>query len=85
MARCARRVQALVVSVRTLLLTHATHTRHLTRAPSAPPQGHPMKPHRVQMAHNLIVNYQLYKEMDVFVRRVGGGARHARSLARAHA
>lgn len=29
-------------------------------------QGHPMKPHRVRMAHNLIVNYNLYKEMDVF-------------------
>jgi histone deacetylase 1/2 len=25
-----------------------------------------MKPHRVRMAHNLIVNYSLYKEMDVF-------------------
>jgi histone deacetylase 1/2 len=25
-----------------------------------------MKPHRVRMAHNLIVNYNLYKEMDVF-------------------
>ena len=31
-------------------------------------QGHPMKPHRVRMAHNLIVNYSLYREMDVFVR-----------------
>lgn len=30
-------------------------------------QGHPMKPHRVRMAHNLIVNYNLYKEMDIFV------------------
>ena len=29
-------------------------------------QGHPMKPHRVRMAHNLIVNYGLYKDMDVF-------------------
>ena len=26
-----------------------------------------MKPHRVRMAHNLIVNYNLYKEMDIFV------------------
>lgn len=25
-----------------------------------------MKPHRVRMAHNLIVNYNLYKEMDIF-------------------
>jgi histone deacetylase 1/2 len=29
-------------------------------------QGHPMKPHRVRMAHNLIVGYNLYKDMDVF-------------------
>lgn len=28
--------------------------------------GHPMKPHRVRMAHNLIVNYGLYKHMQVF-------------------
>ena len=25
-----------------------------------------MQPHRVRMAHNLIVNYGLYREMDVF-------------------
>jgi len=29
-------------------------------------QGHPMKPHRVRMAHNLIVGYGLYKDMEVF-------------------
>ena len=29
-------------------------------------QGHPMKPHRVRMAHNLIVAYGLYKQMEVF-------------------
>ena len=28
--------------------------------------GHPMKPHRVRMAHNLIVTYGLYKSMEVF-------------------
>jgi len=28
------------------------------------------QPHRVRMAHNLIVNYGLYKEMDIFVRRL---------------
>ena len=28
--------------------------------------GHPMKPHRVRMTHNLIVNYNLYREMEVF-------------------
>ena len=26
--------------------------------------GHPMKPHRIRMAHNLIVNYGLCDEMD---------------------
>lgn len=30
-------------------------------------QGHPMKPHRIRMAHNLILNYGLYKRMDVYV------------------
>jgi len=29
-------------------------------------QGHPMKPHRVRMTHNLVVNYGLYKRMEVF-------------------
>ena len=29
-------------------------------------QGHPMKPHRVRMTHNLVVNYGLYKKMEVF-------------------
>ena len=28
--------------------------------------GHPMKPHRVRMTHNLIVNYGLYRKMDCF-------------------
>lgn len=30
-------------------------------------QGHPMKPHRIRMTHNLLVNYGLYKKMQVFV------------------
>ena len=30
--------------------------------------GHPMKPHRVRMAHSLIVRYGLYKHLEV-----GGG------------
>lgn len=39
-----------------------------------------MQPHRVRMAHNLIVNYGLYKEMDIFVSAAraqifSGGAR----------
>ena len=28
---------------------------------------HPMKPHRIKMAHNLIVNYGLDKKMEVLV------------------
>uniref|UniRef100_A0A7N0TK56 Histone deacetylase n=1 Tax=Kalanchoe fedtschenkoi TaxID=63787 RepID=A0A7N0TK56_KALFE len=28
-------------------------------------QGHPMKPHRIRMAHNLIVNYSLHRLMEV--------------------
>ena len=30
------------------------------------PAGHPMKPHRVRMTHNLVVNYNLYHKMEVF-------------------
>ena len=29
-------------------------------------QGHPMKPHRVRMTHNLVVNYGLYGKMEMF-------------------
>jgi len=29
-------------------------------------QSHPMKPHRIKMTHNLLLNYGLYKHMDVF-------------------
>lgn len=32
------------------------------------PTVHPMKPHRIKMAHNLILNYGLDKKMDVLVR-----------------
>jgi len=28
--------------------------------------GHPMKPHRVRMAHTLIVRYGLYRYLEVF-------------------
>ena len=28
-------------------------------------QGHPMKPHRVKMAHSLILHYGLYNQMEV--------------------
>lgn len=30
--------------------------------------GHPMKPHRVRLTHSLVVNYGLYKNMEIFVR-----------------
>jgi histone deacetylase 1/2 len=30
-------------------------------------QGHPMKPHRIRMTHNLLLNYGLYKKMEVYV------------------
>lgn len=29
-------------------------------------QGHPMKPHRIRMAHNLILNYGLYRKMEIY-------------------
>ena len=29
-------------------------------------QGHPMKPHRVRMTHSLVVNYNLYRKMEIF-------------------
>ncbi|KAK4749653.1 hypothetical protein SAY87_027102 [Trapa incisa] len=28
-------------------------------------QGHPMKPHRIRMAHNLIVHYSLHRRMEI--------------------
>lgn len=31
--------------------------------------GHPMKPHRIRMAHSLIMNYGLYKKMEIYVCR----------------
>lgn len=30
-------------------------------------QGHMMKPHRIRMAHNLLINYGLYKKMQIYV------------------
>ena len=32
-------------------------------------QGHPMKPHRIRMAHNLVLNYGLYRKMEIYVSR----------------
>jgi histone deacetylase 1/2 len=28
--------------------------------------GHPMKPHRIRMAHNLVLSYGLYKQMEIY-------------------
>lgn len=28
--------------------------------------GHPMRPHRIRMAHNLVLNYGLYEKMEIF-------------------
>mmetsp|Transcript_21461 Transcript_21461/g.55239 ORF Transcript_21461/g.55239 Transcript_21461/m.55239 type:complete len:83 (+) Transcript_21461:96-344(+) len=42
-------------------------------------QGHPMKPHRIRMAHNLLLNYGLYKKMEIYVR---GTQSRLRSLQR---
>ena len=32
--------------------------------------GHPMKPHRIRMCHNLLVNYGVYKKLQVFVQSI---------------
>lgn len=31
-------------------------------------QGHPMKPHRMRMTHNLLLGYNLFEKMDILVR-----------------
>lgn len=30
-----------------------------------------MKPHRIRMTHNLLINYGLYQKMQIYVRRYG--------------
>ncbi|KAH7034670.1 uncharacterized protein B0I36DRAFT_381557 [Microdochium trichocladiopsis] len=30
------------------------------------PAGHPMKPHRIRLAHSLIMNYGVYKKMEIY-------------------
>ena len=30
-------------------------------------QGHPMKPQRIRMCHNLLLNYGLYRKMEIYV------------------
>lgn len=29
--------------------------------------GHPMKPHRIRITHSLVMNYDLYKKMEIYV------------------
>ena len=29
--------------------------------------GHPMKPHRIRLAHSLVMNYDVYKQMEIYV------------------
>lgn len=33
-------------------------------------QGHPMKPHRIRMTHNLLLNYGLYRKMEIYVSHI---------------
>ena len=45
-------------------------------------QGHPMKPHRVRMTHNLVVNYGLYRKMDCFRPKVTILKKHLKLLSK---
>jgi histone deacetylase 1/2 len=29
--------------------------------------GHPMKPHRIRVAHSLVMNYGTFKKMEIYV------------------
>lgn len=31
------------------------------------PTGHPMKPHRIRLAHSLVMHYDLFKKMEIYV------------------
>jgi len=39
--------------------------------------GHPMKPHRIRIAHSLILNSGLYKKMEIYVSRLRTLAFHS--------
>jgi hypothetical protein len=41
--------------------------------------GHPMKPHRIRMAHSLIMNYGLYTKMEIYVGCVHCPCKHSKS------
>ena len=47
-------------------------------------QGHPMKPHRIRMTHNLLVGYGLYKKMHIYVRATRPVLLHAPRHSPAH-
>lgn len=40
--------------------------------------NHPMKPHRMVMAHHLVMAYDLHKRMEIYVRRRGDAAQRRR-------
>ena len=42
-----------------------------------------MKPHRIRMAHNLLLNYGLYRKMEIYVRRPSTPHTHRRVRTRA--
>jgi len=46
--------------------------------------GHPMKPHRLRMTHQLLLAYGLYRRMDVYKPRLGNGTASEQQLARFH-
>lgn len=46
--------------------------------------GHPMKPHRIRMTHSLIMNYNLYKKMEIYVRPLLCASHHFRSALNPH-
>lgn len=59
--------------------THAGRQHYLPPLPFSGDWGgayyganHPMKPHRIVMAHHLVLGYGLHKRMDVFVSLVFG-------------
>lgn len=31
-------------------------------------QGHVMKPHRIRMTHHLLLNYGIYRDLEVYVK-----------------
>lgn len=42
--------------------------------------GHPMKPHRIRLAHSLIMQYNLYQKMEIYVSPTPTSATAAQNL-----